>query len=213
MWQAAFSHSPGDVENREPVVYCWVSRFQLKENLRGWFSTSLFNQQGDFMKRISLLCCTLLAMALFILASGGCQCDDDPTTPPTTGDVQIVVLPDTLDAPWSLTGPDDYQVNGLGSLDLFKLEPGPYVLNWGTVDLWDSPESVWMTLELAAGEVITFTGQYTVTPDPAAVIVSHSLNPWGGHLAARRPGRFPSRWRGARSCERPQTRPVHLLLE
>lgn len=110
------------------------------------------------MPRGGLLVKWMVPAALLLTLVAGCS-DDDPTDPvPETGKVQIDPNPDTLDAPWSLTDPADEVTSDNGDATLFELEPGSYTIAWGDVAGWFTPAVE--TLELVAGETITFTGTY-----------------------------------------------------
>jgi len=104
-------------------------------------------------KRFQLL--ILLFAVLFIHA--GCS-TDDPTSPEETGMVAIDTTPDTINAPWALTGPDGYSVTDMGDQILSNMAPGDYTVNWGDVIDWITPISETKTL-IADGTVI-FNGTY-----------------------------------------------------
>ena len=97
----------------------------------------------------------VLCLALCLVA---CSDDDDPTTVPTTGSVAIDAVPDQLDAPWSLAGPDGYALDGHGDLTVTGLAPGDYTLTWGRVTGWVAP--LVTTRSLLAGRTVTFGGTY-----------------------------------------------------
>jgi len=98
------------------------------------------------------------------------------TVAPDTGRVRIDPQPSELDAPWVLTGPNDYYRSGHGYQSLSPLLLGEYFLAWGDVDDWDTPEDVSGVLE--ADGTMTFSETYietvgtstvTVNPDPDSV--------------------------------------------
>ena len=163
---------------------------------------------------------SLLVAALILLPLGGCNCDDDPVTPPaTTGDVLVSVVPDTLAAGWSLQGPEEYSAQGLGSLALNRLQPGTYTLTWGTLENWVQPDPAQVALVLEAGEQITFTGQYGA--QPASLQISHDpawqgidwelAGPDGFSLAGQdeelvtdlAPGQYTLAWTDSELCSAP----------
>ena len=75
-----------------------------------------------------------------------------------TGDLHVSVLPDTLDAPWQINGPNNFFQEGGGTAFLTYLEPGEYSVTWGEVTGWETPPPEIATLD--AGEIITFQGVY-----------------------------------------------------
>jgi formylglycine-generating enzyme required for sulfatase activity len=79
--------------------------------------------------------------------------------PPGTGTIEIDPEPNSLNAPWSITGPDEYQASGTGDQILSELSTGEYTLTWGEVAGWITPTSPAQML-LADG-LITFGGTYT----------------------------------------------------
>ncbi len=82
---------------------------------------------------------------------------------PTAGNVsagQIIIdtSPDSLQAPWTLTGPDGFTQSGNGDLTFNDMDPGTYSISWGEVDGFAAPLDE--TKELAEDEGIVFLGQY-----------------------------------------------------
>ena len=74
------------------------------------------------------------------------------------GTITITPLPDGLDAPWLLTGPDGYSLAGSGAETVEFLDPGDYTLDWGDLNLWSPPET--STQTLVAGGTLDFEGEY-----------------------------------------------------
>jgi hypothetical protein len=109
-----------------------------------------------------LVPCCLVAAVLAIAACG----TDDPYAP-RPGSLTIAVVPDSLAAPWTLSGPDGYQESGAGGATLEDMRVGDYTIAWGEVTGWTAPDTVSSTL-YDRGE-ITFTGIYlrprVATPD------------------------------------------------
>lgn len=52
---------------------------------------------------------------------------------PEPATIRVDANPDSLDAPWRLSGPDGFVYNGSGDQVLEGLTPGPYVIDWGNV--------------------------------------------------------------------------------
>ena len=78
------------------------------------------------------------------------------------GTIEIDPNPDSLNAPWTLTGPNAFSHSFNGDAVEGYLDPGEYTVTWGDVTGWDTPSP--STQTLAAGESITFTGTYQLTP-------------------------------------------------
>ncbi len=74
------------------------------------------------------------------------------------GEIEIDPDPDELDAPWVLSGPQEYSAAGQGDSTLSDLLPGEYNIAWGEVAGWTSPSSE--TEILAAGDDLTFQATY-----------------------------------------------------
>ena len=81
---------------------------------------------------------------------------------PTTGTITVDPNPDSLNAPWILTGPNSLSASNNGDAVVGYLTPGDYTVTWGDVAGWDKPYSV--TENLAAGESIIINGIYQLTP-------------------------------------------------
>ena len=68
--------------------------------------------------------------------------------------------PDNLNAPWTLTGPCSYVLNGNGDLTVDSLDPGAYTITWGEVPPWTTPPADTQTLVAGTPDNISFTGTY-----------------------------------------------------
>ena len=104
----------------------------------------------------------LFALILLTLVLG-CG-EDDPTNPepqvePQVGTIVIDPNPDTISAPWILTGPDKQEWSGEGYKSLEGLTPGEYTLTWGNVTGWVTPPV--FAQRLVAGATLNFAGTYT----------------------------------------------------
>ena len=90
--------------------------------------------------------------------------DKDVTATEVDNDVKETVTinsdPDSLNAPWTLTGPNGYNHNGSGDETISDREPGDYTLTWGEVASWTAPSPNPETKTLPAGGSITFAGLY-----------------------------------------------------
>ena len=94
------------------------------------------------------------------------------------GVVKIETSPDSLNAPWWLSGPDGFAAGGTGDSTLTGLDPGNYSLTWQNVSGWDTPTG--SSQYLTVGDTVTFEGEYI---EQVGVIVidssPDSLNaPW-----------------------------------
>ena len=84
--------------------------------------------------------------------------------------------PDSINAPWTLTGPGGYSRSGTGgrTINIDNPVSGDYTLTWGNVIGWTKPSPASSTLALAAGGTVTFAGTYIdagipqiqITPSP-----------------------------------------------
>ncbi len=85
------------------------------------------------------------------------------------GSATIDAEPNSLDAPWTLVGPDGIQRSGLGDLSLSDLAPGDYTLMWGEVVAWKAPQNETLTVD--HGGNVVFAGTYApslvLDPQPA----------------------------------------------
>ena len=79
------------------------------------------------------------------------------------GIVHIDAAPDSINAPWTLAGPDSLEITGTGDQTLNNMTPGKYTIIWNLVTGYDLPNPAQEALILAAGEEITFTGTYKLS--------------------------------------------------
>lgn len=84
----------------------------------------------------------------------------------------IVINPDpnSINAPWTLTGPCTY--GGNGDLTIPNAYPGSYKLTWGTVSGWALPNPSISTQSLTIGQTITFNGTYVQLGPPVVTTAS-----------------------------------------
>ncbi|MBN2564916.1 MAG: SUMF1/EgtB/PvdO family nonheme iron enzyme [Candidatus Eisenbacteria bacterium] len=78
-----------------------------------------------------------------------------------TGTIVIDPDPNSLNAPWTLTGPQ--HESGSGDTTLVDMPVGPYTIAWGAVSGWDAPSGD--AQNLAVGATITFSGTYAPDGD------------------------------------------------
>jgi hypothetical protein len=78
----------------------------------------------------------------------------------TTAGVHVDAEPDSLNAPWLLTGPGSFALASAGDTTLVDLEPGEYSIVWGDVFGWVTPPPE--TRSVVAGSVTDFYGIYSI---------------------------------------------------
>ncbi len=78
-----------------------------------------------------------------------------------SGSISIEPMPACIDAPWVLSGPNGFITDGShGTVVWSDLEEGDYLLNWGHVPGWVTPDPDSLSANLPDGGFITFTGVY-----------------------------------------------------
>ena len=83
------------------------------------------------------------------------------------GTMAVTVQPEPagLLAPWTLTGPDGYHVEGEGWDAMLVWDEGTYTVTWGDVPGWSEPDPVSESFEIAEGGApALFVGTYTDPP-------------------------------------------------
>ena len=90
-----------------------------------------------------------------------------------TGLIAINPSPDPIFAPWSLSGPNSFSMNGSGD-DTLALDPGDYTITWGAVSGWITPASEMQTLP--AGDTVTFNGVYVDDSDSTGTVTDYDGN-------------------------------------
>jgi uncharacterized protein (TIGR02145 family) len=102
----------------------------------------------------------------------------EPDCGPETGTIVVDPSPDSINAPWSLTGPDSYSAGGAGDDTLLNLAPGDYTVTWGYVAGWITPAEE--TRYLSTDETVIFSGIYEEGPGTVVIDPSpDSINaPW-----------------------------------
>ncbi|MDO9222553.1 MAG: hypothetical protein Q7U20_02460, partial [Caulobacter sp.] len=95
----------------------------------------------------------------------GCGDDNNPGTP-LTGTITIDPEPNSINAPWQITGPGGFDQSGVGDLTLNDMATGDYTLTWGVVSDWIAPSPETVTQELTADAAVTIGGIYLVNPYP-----------------------------------------------
>ncbi len=90
-----------------------------------------------------------------------------------TGTVVIDPSPDSINAPWSITGPCSYINSGNGDETLQELPVGQYTVTWDAVSGYTTPSS--QTQSLVDGGTTTFSGTYTEIASPTGTIVINQI--------------------------------------
>ena len=100
----------------------------------------------------------------------------------TIGTVVINPEPDSINAPWTLTGPYSYSQSGTGDQTLSDLPTGDYTLAWEDVSGWTKPTPASETKAVASGGTTTFAGTYVqqvgtvvINPEPDSINVPWTL--------------------------------------
>ncbi len=73
--------------------------------------------------------------------------------------IVIDTEPDSLNAPWVLYLPDGSTQEGEGDLKIQNVPAGEYMIDWGNVEGWLSPQIETHTLNISEGEIV-FEGKY-----------------------------------------------------
>ena len=85
-----------------------------------------------------------------------------------SGRITLLVTPEELNAPWTVTGPDE-EWSGTGSSELAHLPSGQYTLAWEQLEGWITPDPAWIQFNLAEQESLFFTGGY-VQDGPGSIV-------------------------------------------
>lgn len=93
---------------------------------------------------------------------------------PEPGTITINPEPNSISAPWMLSGPDDFFTFGDGSMTIDGLLPGHYTVFWGEVDHWILPTPNTQSRNFI-GDRITITGEYFSDPGPYVPIPPASV--------------------------------------
>lgn len=99
-------------------------------------------------------------VAIVSLLGAGCSEESQPLQP-VGGTVTINAEPNSINAPWQITGPDGFSQSGNGDATLSNRGVGDYTLTWETVTGWVTPSPAESTQTLTPGGGVTFAGQYT----------------------------------------------------
>ena len=106
-------------------------------------------------RKTTILLFSLVAGLVIGLWAG---CSENPMDPAPGGVVRIRLEPFTLQADWSVTGPDNFQASGTGDLRITGRRGGTYSVTWRDLAGWITPPEE--TLTMAEGDSAVFIGDY-----------------------------------------------------
>jgi formylglycine-generating enzyme required for sulfatase activity len=126
------------------------------------------------LNRATILILILLTVMIGLIV--GCSDEEDIVGPASqTGTIGISIIPDTLNAPWDLVGPDGYTKSGTGDDLLSNIPVGDYILTMGEVEGWVRPAEP-ITRTLGANAINWFQNiTYVEVSDPGTVVID--INP------------------------------------
>lgn len=111
---------------------------------------------------------------------------------PDKGAVAVEVTPDTVAAPWLLTGPDLFSYPGSGSAVLGDLPVGQYTITWQDLDAWLNPLPYTLTAVVAKNDTTRFAHTYFPGPTYRGDLGIYHTAP---------PGPFAFSWEMTRSLD------------
>ncbi len=104
--------------------------------------------------------CMFGLLILVFAITVGCGDDNDNPVAPQIGAITINPEPNSISAPWQITGPNNFTLSASGDTTLAGVVAGSYTLTWESVDGWMTPTPVAETQTLTLDGVVTFAGQY-----------------------------------------------------
>jgi formylglycine-generating enzyme required for sulfatase activity len=113
------------------------------------------------------------AAATQVLAEGGAVTFAGTyVTQALPGTITINPEPNSISAPWQLTGPNAFSQSGTGYTTLIDRAAGSYTLTWGAVAGWTTPSPAAVTQTLVVGGAVAFSGRYANDPVVPVEVVS-----------------------------------------
>lgn len=127
-------------------------------------------EEGDVTadEAINISDMTYLVAYLFSGGAAPAEC------PLQTGTIIIDPSPDSINAPWSLSGPDSYSASGNGDQTLTELAVGVYTITWDEVADWTAPSNSSQTL--FPDDTVVFSGTYEETCDCPPTVTDYDGN-------------------------------------
>ncbi len=120
--------------------------------------------------------CMFGLLILVFAITVGCDDDNDNLVAPQVGAITINPEPNSISAPWQITGPNNVTLSAEGDSTLAGVVAGSYTLTWESVEGWTTPSPAAETQTLAANGTLTFTGTYvaqtgtiTINPEPNSI--------------------------------------------
>ena len=109
---------------------------------------------------ISLKTILMFIVLIALSALAGCGEDESVVSaePEKIGTIIIDPEPNSINAPWELSGPEGYIESSSDDTTMTDMEAGEYSLDWNNVNGYSIPPSD--TLTLTSGGTITFNGTY-----------------------------------------------------
>lgn len=124
----------------------------------------------------------------------------------TTGTININPDPNSINAPWTLTGYGACNGTGTGDLTFTNCPPGGYTLTWGNVAGWNKPFSE--TKTLLPGGTIILNGIYMV---PSALVIPTLLSP--ADNATNQPTTMTVQWQDTNTSPQESSYKVRIKPE
>jgi hypothetical protein len=140
---------------------------------------------GRPMRAMRKFLCGVLV--LIVVAITGCT-SDSPVAP-QGGTITVNPEPNSVNAPWQMTGPNGFTMSAAGDTVLADVTAGSYTLIWGAAPDWTTPIPAAVTLVLVTSGTLMFTGTYVENGEVPAVFVSIS----GGTFMMGSPTTEPGR--------------------
>lgn len=98
---------------------------------------------------------------------------------PSTGTVVVDPRPESINAPWNLSGPSGYSTSGSGKMTLQDLDVGDYTVSWQSVSGWQTPNPSQQSLTLLASQTLTFIAVYGDPNGPSISSIAGSATDGG----------------------------------
>ncbi|MBU2691451.1 MAG: formylglycine-generating enzyme family protein, partial [Candidatus Eisenbacteria bacterium] len=104
------------------------------------------------------------------------------TTDPSEifGTIAINLNPDSINALWTLTGPNNYEEDGNVDTLLSNMKIGDYTVTWGDITGWATPLSEMKSL--VSDSMVTFSGDYIENSGVIFIVIDSAIDesymPW-----------------------------------
>ncbi len=121
-----------------------------------------------FRKTSRLAFCVAAVVTLALIF--GCGENNDPTETSTAGSLAILAAPESMETPWSLSGPAGFTDSGTSTRRVNDLSPGTYTLTWEPVTGWVRPWPTTQTITIESNDDVVVMGEFR-TNVPSTVII------------------------------------------